>query len=154
MGKLMDLLTFEHIVPSLKANTQFEAFEEMAAILANDLNMDPGNLVKALNDRESAFSTALEKTGVAIPHARIKSINEFGLLFGRSEKGVDFQAEDHKPSHLFFMIVGPEDKPSEYLRLLARVARLCHNEEFRASLRAAETAENIRDIITEEDSKG
>ena len=152
--KLTDILDQDLILPNLAAPTQLRAFEEMAGALSHKLGMDAKLIVDALADRENTRSTALEKTGVAIPHARLNGIPGFSILFARSKSGIDFKAEDGKPTHLFFLIVGPSNEPGDYLKLLARVARLCHNEEFRAKLIQAPTADVIREIITQEDLKG
>ena len=151
--KFADIFDPSLILPKLNANTQEKAFEEMAQVLAPKLGIEVKAIVDALIDRETTRSTALEKTGVAIPHARLNGISDFTILFARSKIGIDFKAEDGKSSHLFFLIVGPENKPGEYLRILARVARLCHSEQFRSKLMGAKTAEEINAAIAEEDAK-
>jgi PTS system nitrogen regulatory IIA component len=152
--KLSDILDRDLILPNLAATTQRGAFEEMAQAISRKLEMDAQKVVAALADREATRSTALEKTGVAIPHARLNGITGFNMLFARSRGGIDFNAEDGKPTYLFFLLVGPSNEPGEYLRLLSRVARLCHSDAFRAKLLQAPTIDQIREIIAEEDAKG
>jgi len=151
--KILDLLNINCILSDLQVENQKEALEEMAAKVAPDVGTDTEELVKALLDRESTRPTALERTGVAIPHARLAGISKFIVLFARSKQGIDFHAEDGQPSRLFFLIVGPEDAPGDYLRLLARIARLCHNQEFRRRLSEAADAAEILEIIAEQDGK-
>ena len=152
--KLSAILDPMLILPNLEAATQNEAFEEMARLLAPKIGIDPAKIALALSEREATRSTALERTGVAIPHARLNGIANFTLLVARSKAGIDFKAEDGSPTNLFFIIVGPENQPGEYLKLLARVAMLCHSEEFRSRLLKAPSKEEIRDEIAREDAKG
>ena len=151
--KILDLLKIDYVLPNIEAENQEEALGEMAAKAAEDLGIDANDLVKALLDREKTRPTALERTGVAIPHARLPGISRFVVVFAASRHGIDFRAEDGRPSHLFFLIVGPEEAPGDYLRLLARIARLCHDRDFRQRLSDATTAREILDIITEQDGK-
>lgn len=150
--KLADILDARLIIPDLTANRQSSAFEEMAAALADKTGMSADAVVKALKEREATRPTAMEK-GVAIPHARIEGATRFFLLIARSKAGMDFKAEDGQLSRLFFMIVGPEDRPHDYLRLLARVARICQSDSFRKSLVAAQTTDEIVKIVMEEDAR-
>ena len=152
--RLSNILDQALIIPDLAATTQIKVFEEMAEALSRKLGIAPKTIIDALVDREATRSTALEKTGVAIPHARLNGIPGFSMLFARSRGGVDFKAEDGNPTRLFFLIVGPSKAAGDYLKLLARVARLCHNEEFRIKLSQAPTAKEIYEIIAEEDAKG
>jgi len=151
--KILDLLKMDFVLPDLKARDRKGVFEEMADVVAPELGVESEELVKALLDRESTRPTALERTGVAIPHARFPNIKKFVVLFGRSVEGIDFRAEDSRPSHLFFLIVGPEDAPGDYLRLLAHIARLCHNEKFRQKLVKSSDKQSIIDVISDQDEK-
>ncbi len=151
--KILDLLDSKHVLTDLKAEEQEGALKEMAGKIAGELDVKPDKLVKALMERETTRPTALESTGVAIPHARLSGIKDFLVLFARSSRGIDFKAEDGQPCHLFFLIVGPEDEPGNYLRLLARIARICHDKEFREKLMKASDSKEILDMIAEQDSK-
>ncbi len=151
--KILDLLKVEFVLPNIKAQKQLGVFEEMAEKISSELGVDANHLVEALLERERTRPTALERTGVAIPHARIPDTEKFAVLFARSVSGVDFKAEDSQPSHLFFLIVGPENAPGEYLRLLARIARLCHDGDFRDALMKAGDVQDILSLIADRDAK-
>jgi nitrogen PTS system EIIA component len=73
--------------------------------------------------------------------------------FGRSPAGVDFSSLDGKPTHLFFLLVAPEDSAGAHLKALARISRLLKDEAFRARLMAAPDAEALYRTIREEDDK-
>lgn len=151
--KLADILNQDCIIPDLKGHEKREALEEMAEKLAfrfADLNKD--KLLEAILERERLGSTGIGY-GVAIPHVRLKGVNGIALLFGRSIKGVEFQAMDERPAHLFFLIAAPEDSNTAHLKILARISSLLKDAGFRKQLMEASTQEEIYNIIVEEDRK-
>jgi nitrogen PTS system EIIA component len=91
--------------------------------------------------------------GVAIPHVRLKGVNTIAILFGRSNKGVEFQAMDGRPAHLLFLIAVPEDSNTAHIKILARISGLLKHTGFRKQLMEASTQEEIYSIIVKEDKK-
>lgn len=70
------------------------------------LLLDIHDLKNRLLAREKLLSTGVGK-GLAIPHPRdpIPTLREPAILvFGRSHKGVNFQAADGQPVHAFFLL--------------------------------------------------
>jgi PTS system nitrogen regulatory IIA component len=85
-------------------------------------------------NRESLGSTAIGK-GVAFPHGRSVAVPELTLLFARSENGVEFDALDKKPTHLFFLIIAPpQDKENLYLQVLGHLVELIKTSSIRQKL--------------------
>src|SRR6266436_2844827 len=91
--------------------------------------------------------------GVAIPHGKLAGLKRVIAAFGRSRQGVDFQSLDGKPTHLFFLLVAPEDSAGAHLKALARISRLLKDESFRQRLMSATTAADLYRTIREEDDK-
>src|SRR2546428_630433 len=114
--------------------------------------VDRAKLVQALEDREKLNSTALGE-GVAIPHGKLPGLRRVIAAFGRSPLGVDFSSLDGKPTHLFFLLVAPEDSAGAHLKALARISRLLKDESFRQRLMRATTAADLYRTIREEDDK-
>src|SRR4029077_15576387 len=108
--------------------------------------------VQALEDRERLNSTALGE-GVAIPHGKLPGIKRVFAAFARSRQGVDFQSLDGEPTHLFFLLVAPEDSAGAHLKALARISRLLKDEPFRTRLMQAPTAADLYATIREEDDR-
>jgi fructose-specific phosphotransferase system IIA component len=138
-------------ISELESTTKDEALREMAERLARGAGVrDPELLLDMLRRRESLGSTGLGK-GVAIPHGRSLAVTELRVLFARSETGVEFEAMDSKPVHLFFLIVAPpQDKRNEYLPLLGRIAELVKEKRIRDRLRKAEHFEDLRELLEEQ----
>ena len=151
--KILDILAPEAIIPALRATTKVDALQEIASLLAT-LNpaIDRGRLVQVLQDREALGSTAIGE-GIAIPHGKLGGVANVAAAFARSDRGIDFDSLDGKPTHLFFLLVAPEDSAGAHLKALARVSRLLKDKAFRDRLAAGGTAEQLFAIIKEEDEK-
>jgi PTS system nitrogen regulatory IIA component len=151
--KIADILTEDVVLPSLTGRTKEDVIEELAGIVARRYpEIDRSRLVQALEERERLNSTALGD-GVAIPHGKLAGVRHVLAAFGRSPIGVDFNSLDGKPTHLFFLLVAPEDSAGAHLKALARISRLLKAPEFRADLMRAADAHELYQTIREEDEK-
>ena len=152
--KITDILAEDLVVSALRGRTKGEVIDELASVVAEHHRgeIDHGPLVQALEDRERLNSTALGE-GVAIPHGKLTGLKRVVAAFGRSPGGVDFSSLDGKPTHLFFLLVAPEDSAGAHLKALARISRLLKDEAFRARLMRASTAADVYRTIREEDDK-
>lgn len=151
--KIEDILDAELVLPDLAARSKTAVLEEMAAaVAARHPELDRERLVQALEERERLNSTALGD-GVAIPHGKLGGIKRVFAAFGRSRAGIDFQSLDGKPTHLFFLLVAPEESAGAHLKALARISRLLKDGAFRARLLAAPDAAALWAIIREEDAR-
>jgi len=151
--KITDILAADSIVAALPGWTKAEIFEELAdVVVRGHPEIDRGRLVQALEDRERLNSTALGD-GIAIPHGKLPGLQRVVAAFGRSPAGVDFSSVDGKPTHLFFLLVAPEDSAGAHLKALARISRLLKDEGFRARLMRASDGAELYGIIHEEDDK-
>jgi len=151
--KILDILPEENVLAELHGRTKLEVLAELAAALAaRHPEIDKDRLVEVLLEREKLGSTAIGE-GIAIPHGKLSKLSGVLAVFGRSRAGVDFQSLDGGPTHLFFLLVAPEDASGAHLKALARVSRLLRDKGFRNRLLAAETAAELYQIIREEDEK-
>lgn len=87
----------------------------------------------AIIEREKIVSTGIGM-GVAIPHAKMPSYNQFFIGIGVLEKPVDWHALDGAPVRLIFMIGGPDDKQTEYLQILSGLTQTIKDEDRRQKL--------------------
>jgi PTS system nitrogen regulatory IIA component len=151
--KILDILAPEAVIPALRATTKSDALQEIATLLAGlHPEIDRGRLIQVLQDREALGSTAIGE-GIAIPHGKLSGVPNVVAAFARSERGIDFDSLDGKPTHLFFLLVAPEDSAGAHLKALARVSRLLKDKAFRDRLAAGGTADQLFAIIKEEDEK-
>ena len=149
--KILDILAKDSIVPELKGRTKKQVLEELIdAVKQNKPNIDQDLLMKVLLERERLGSTGIGE-GIAIPHGKLRDIDDLVLSFGRSSEGIDFESMDGKPVHLFFLLVAPETCAGIHLRALAKIARLLKNGTVRKKLAKVDKREDIFSIIQQED---
>ncbi len=147
------MLTEELVVPELAGRTKPDVIEELAAVVHRVYpEIDQAALVRALEDRERLNSTALGE-GVAIPHGKLPGVKRVVAAFGRSRAGIDFQSLDGRPTHLFFLLVAPEDSAGAHLKALARISRLLKDASFRERLMQAPDAAALFRTIRDEDAR-
>lgn len=96
----------------------------------------------ALIGRENLVSTAIGLS-VAIPHAKLDSINDFFIMIGIIKKPVDWDAIDLLPVKIVILIGGPSNKQTEYLQILSRLMLLIKNKARREKLFSAKSAEDV-----------
>jgi len=151
--KITDILNEQGIVPVIAGRSKADIIAELANVVVRQhRDIDRERLVQALEDRERLNSTALGE-GVAIPHGKLPGVKGVIAAFGRSPSGVDFSSLDGKPTHLFFLLVAPEDSAGTHLKALARISRLLKDASFRTRLMGAADAGDLFRIIREEDEK-
>ncbi|MBU2489922.1 MAG: PTS sugar transporter subunit IIA [Proteobacteria bacterium] len=148
--KILDKLDKKAILCDLKARDKKGVIEELATPVALLAGVDKGDMVKVLLERERLGSTGIGG-GIGIPHGKMRGIGGLLLGFGVSRQGVDFESIDGKSTHLFFLLVTPEDLAGLHLSMLARISRLLKNPLFRDNLAHAEDPERVMEIIQEAD---
>ncbi|GAH36217.1 unnamed protein product, partial [marine sediment metagenome] len=108
---LRELLLPERIIPKLKATDKKSAISELIALLKKLKFVPESELVqKRISERENLETTALGN-GIAFPHARLDMERKVEMVIGRSEKGIDFGAQDKKPVHVIFLAVWRPEFP-------------------------------------------
>ncbi len=152
--KLTDMLPVGQILPDLKARNKKNVLEELCApVVAAYPAIDFGILMEVLKEREKLGSTGIGD-GVAIPHGKLAELQDIVLVFGRSKAGVDFDALDGKPTHLFFMVLAPENSAGIHLKALARISRLLKSQVVRQELMNAKDAAQIISVINAQEAAG
>ena|SRR5271156_1509653 len=151
--KITEILSPEMVVSQLHSGTKAEVLSQLGQCLCHahsEIAFD--RLLAVLNERERLGSTAIGD-GIAIPHGKLKGITQILGVFGRSREGIDFDSLDGSPTHLFFLLVAPEDSASLHLKALARVSRLFKDAGFRQHLLDAADSDELYRLLKEEDSK-
>ncbi len=116
--KISEILDQTCILTDLKSGDKKGVLEELAnTIVHHEPSVDKNSLVKVLLERERLGSTGIGD-GVAIPHGKYHGVSHPIVSFGRSKKGLDFDSIDGEPSHLFFLLVAPENSASIHLKAL------------------------------------
>ena len=138
-------------IPDLKAKTKDDVFGEMVEHITKLTPLkDQQLIIDMLNRREQLGSTGIGG-GIGIPHGKLKGMDSLILGFGLSRSGIDFESMDGRPTHIFFLLVTPENSTGLHLKLLAQISRLLKKEIFKESLLKATDRDEVLSIIQAED---
>ena len=134
---------FKGLIPEriliLSPTNKTEALKILIRRMAEtDAVGDREEFERAIFEREQIMSTSIG-LGVAVPHARLDSVQEIAMAIGVSPEGIDFDAFDARPIQIIIMISAPAGTQREYLSILAKIALLLKNQNFR---------ENVIKVIT------
>lgn len=143
----------DHLAPAqvidLEATNKRDALLEMVdAVATTDAVSNRDELLDAVRAREKILSTGIG-LGIAIPHARIGSVERFVVAVGRHSAGLEFESIDQRPVHIVVLIAGPKDTQKPYLELLAQLSKRLKLTEVRARIAGGAAPEDVVELLTE-----
>jgi mannitol/fructose-specific phosphotransferase system IIA component (Ntr-type) len=143
------------IISELQAETRWEAIDELMGtlILTGNVKREERAAITALVKRREDSMTTGIGFGIGIPHASTDLIDEVAGAFGRSIKGVNFDAVDHQPVTLVMLYLVPQNQFQQHLRTLSDMAKIFRKEQLRQALQQARDAEEIFQIIRDRASE-
>ena len=145
--EIKDLLKKELMIMDLKASTKMEAIDEMITKLKEkDVISDETEFKDLILKREERSSTGLGE-GIAMPHAKTSVVKSPSVLFARSHKGIDYDALDGEPVHIFFMIAASEGAHDLHIETLAKLSKMLLNDDFTNGLKTCETADEVYALV-------
>jgi len=148
--KILDVLRKETILTDLKAKDKKGVIEELVASVSQTTGINSRELVQVLLERERLGSTGIGG-GIGIPHGKLANLESLIMGFGLSPQGVDFESMDGRPTHLFFLLITPENSTGLHLKFLARISRILKNDSFKKKLMKAASSNEVYSIIGEVD---
>lgn len=104
--------------------------------------LDREEVLRLIHKREAQGSTGIGSQ-LAIPHAAVPGLKDFVVAIATSHKGVEFESIDKKKVRLFFLILAPEGKASEHLKILANISRTLSLPGVKHELLGAETETSL-----------
>ncbi len=149
--ELAQLFNKNLFISELKATNKEEVLGELLDLFINEKIVRNRQIVlEMLHQRETLGSTGIGK-GVAIPHGRTTAALNVIIAFGKSEKGIEFNAIDKKPVHLFFMIIAPpNDEENKYLPALGSLVTIIKSDQNRERLLKVTSFSELLSIISGE----
>ncbi|RPI89269.1 MAG: PTS sugar transporter subunit IIA, partial [Spirochaetales bacterium] len=140
--------TNENFIRKLKSKNKFKAIEELARLFDGaQVCADIDELVNALVEREKIMSTGIG-FGLAIPHAKIKSVKDIAFAIGISKAGINFDSIDGKPVHLIILVAAGDRQHKDYLTLLSKIMSILKDEKRRSEIIHAAKPAKIIDILS------
>jgi PTS system nitrogen regulatory IIA component len=149
--KIIDMLKTDYILEELKSDNKRDVLKELVgSFMKIHQKLDSEATLNVLFEREKLGSTGIGE-GIAIPHGKITGLDQLILSFGRSAVGIDFDAMDGKPVHLFFLLIAPENSAGQHLKTLAKISKMLKDGVFRTKLMAAKSKDELYKIIANQD---
>lgn len=153
--KLLDFLNVDATIEDLSARDKSGAIKEMVekfVEVGTIKRAQAKSVTEALLDREKLGSTGIGK-GVAVPHAKHRSVDKVVGLVALSRSGVDFGAIDGEPVYVLFLLLSGREQSAEHLQALERIATVLRDEHFPRFLKQARNKAEIGDLLAEADVK-
>lgn len=143
MNLIAPLITPDTTLLDLSFSSKKKLFEHAAELFSQAHGLKSADIFTSLFERERLGSTALG-CGIAIPHGRIKGLQEAKGAFYRLKSPLEFDAPDNQAVSLCFILLVPKDANEQHLQILGELAQLFGDEDMRAKLlRVATPAELI-----------
>ncbi|WP_305829846.1 PTS fructose transporter subunit IIABC [Photobacterium leiognathi] len=147
---ITSLINENLICLELKAKTKDDVFNEMAELLvAQGRVADKTQFIADVKAREELGNTGFEE-GIAIPHAKSAAVAQPAVAIGVSRAGIEYGAEDGKPSQLFFMIASPDNGDNHHIEVLAELSSKLIEDGFVEQFLAAKTEKEALALLLEE----
>ena len=148
--EMSELLHEDGVVANLKAGSKKQILQELSQLAAKLTGMHERTIFDVLLERERLGTTGIGR-GIAIPHGKLKDLDQLYGLFARLEKPVDFDAIDDAPVDLIFLLLAPESAGADHLKALARISRLLRDETVCGRLRNSTRSEALYALLLEPD---
>lgn len=141
---ISDIISLDRTQCSVDCHSKKRIFEVISEIALKQLpQLDQAEVLASLLNREKMGSTGIGN-GIAIPHGRIKGINQIMAIIVTTDEPIEFDAIDDKPVDIFFAILVPAEAADTHLKALAGIAKKLSNKEI---VKAIRNAENKNDIV-------
>ncbi|WJW74861.1 PTS IIA-like nitrogen regulatory protein PtsN [Thiohalobacter sp. IOR34] len=141
---LAELIQPERVRCGIETSSKKRALERLSELLASiapDITAE--EIFESLIGRERLGSTGLGH-GVAIPHGRLENLRQPAAAFITLKRGVDFDAPDNQPVDLLFALLVPAESTQDHLDLLAQLAQMFSDAQFRQQLRECSNNEDLQ----------
>lgn len=128
MYQLSELLSAKRIIQLEDANKPGALQSLLDSLTLTKAIKERVAVEEAILSREVIMSTGVGY-GIAIPHARLGTVQEFAIALGISQTGIDYGSViDDRPVKLICMVVGPNGRHDDYLKILAMLMRFLKSE--------------------------
>lgn len=147
MNHIAPLLTLDTILLDLAFTSKKSLFEHAGEVFSRQHPLKSTDISSSLLERERLGSTALGY-GIAIPHGRIKGLSQAAGVLFRLQTPLEFDAPDHQPVTLCFILLVPKEADEEHLQILGELAQLFGDEAMRSRMLDVRSAAELHALIT------
>lgn len=138
------------LVQFLSPSSRDAAIKTLVTLAAKEGKIeDPDAFFLSTIDRENIVSTGVGM-GVAIPHAKLSSFDDFFIVIGIIKEGIEWNSLDGSLVRIIFLIGGPDDKQTEYLQLLSALTAAIKDEERRKKILTLNSSNAIIQLFVQQ----
>ena len=149
MVEVADILSPNGVFLDLTScRSKRQVLRALARLATEVVPVDQQKVLEALLDRERLGTTGVGH-GIAIPHAKLASLDRVVALFARLDQPVDFESVDDRPSDLIVLLLAPVGADTDSLKALARISRLLRDQDLRQRLRQEKDARAVYRLLTQ-----
>jgi PTS system fructose-specific IIA component/PTS system nitrogen regulatory IIA component len=135
----------------LESVNKEECLEEMVDVVAQAERITDRNSVLAEVMKREELATTGVGRGIAVPHARHKSIPALVVSIGTSSDGIKYGAMDEELVHVIFLVLTPKRMIGPHLRAMEKISRIASVEGFWQKAAAAKTPTELLELLNSED---
>ncbi|MCX6983819.1 MAG: PTS sugar transporter subunit IIA [Lentisphaerae bacterium] len=133
--------------------TKEQVLKELVGQLVKATGTGRGDeILKVVLDREKDMSTGISN-GIAIPHGKIENLDGIIGVIGISDKGINYDSLDNKPSNIIFLFISDKYKYEEHLMMLNKISVIAGNHRFCKEFLRAESPESANLILKKYEKK-
>ncbi|GAA4337712.1 PTS sugar transporter subunit IIA [Pigmentiphaga soli] len=147
MNLISRILPPSNILLDLEVTSKKRVFEQVGLLFENNHGIARSVVFDSLFSRERLGSTGLGH-GVAIPHGRIKGLDEAIAAFVRLAHPIGFEAPDGKPVQMMVFLLVPEQATQQHLEILSELAQMLSNKTLRETLAGESSASAVHALLT------
>jgi len=151
MVKLTQYLSPSRIRQGVLCSSKKRVLELLGEIVSEQSNIAEQLCFEQLLNREKMGCTAIGN-GIALPHAKLPEGSEPIAVFLQLATPIDYHAADHREVDLVYALFIPEQCCSQCSNLLADLAQRLSHKALSKQLRAAQSADEIWEILAYVDS--
>lgn len=145
---LMELISPRCVKAPLEGTSKKEVIAELVDLLVSAKKLPHREaILDALIEREEVGSTGIGH-GVALPHAKCAEVKDIYVACGISPAGIDFEALDREPAHIFFLILAPRSAPGRHLKVMSILTRLLSRPAVREEFMEAKTVDDTFAVLS------
>lgn len=147
-SSISNILTPQRTLMGAQCSSKKRLLEFISNFLCEQIeDSQADDIYERLIAREKLGSTAIGE-GIAIPHSRLSECTDtLGALFVLQDP-IDFDSIDRKPVDIVFVLLVPAEATEQHLQTLSMLAQKFNEEDFRQSLRSAQSSEELFKLAT------
>jgi PTS system nitrogen regulatory IIA component len=146
LNRLSAILPVTDVLVDVDVENKSRLFEQAGVLFERRHGIARAVVSDNLTARERLGSTGLGH-GVAIPHGRIRKLQEPLAAVLRLRRPIDFDAPDLLPVGLFVLLFVPEAANQRHLEILSEIAAMLSDRAMRERLNAAGDAAALHRAI-------